>query len=150
RFVRNEASGCVGFFESPADDEFGHEGTYGERGGALQCVTPDLRLLWRFRLPYHRAKPCRTTGINQAERRGKGQEFMKRINGFAGVARLALAACSGAQKPDEAGSASGESVAPAGETEAGASTALTPEYLAGDWCYRRFEAGDEVSEENIT
>ncbi|MEZ5742848.1 MAG: hypothetical protein R3D89_03695 [Sphingomonadaceae bacterium] len=60
------------------------------------------------------------------------------------AAALALSACSG-----------GEEAAPAGETASTEPAAaadgptITPEYLAGEWCYLRFEAGGEASEENI-
>ncbi len=55
-----------------------------------------------------------------------------------------MAGCSG-----EGDSPLQDPAAAAPETAAAASP-ITPEYLAGEWCYLRYEAGGEVSLENIT
>ncbi len=70
---------------------------------------------------------------------------MKWKNGLAVSASLVLAACSGGgdQQP-------GDPVAVESEAAADAVGEITSQYLAGDWCYLRYEAGGEVSEENIT
>lgn len=54
-----------------------------------------------------------------------------------------MAGCSGS--PDTA-----DDAAPAQASADAGAPAITPEYLGGEWCYLRFEAGNEVSEENIT
>lgn len=62
----------------------------------------------------------------------------------ASVVALALAGCSG-------GTGDAEDTQPASGVAAasGSASEVTPEYLAGQWCYVKYEAGDETSEENI-
>ena len=71
---------------------------------------------------------------------------MRLIDLAAALAALSLAGCSGEEgAPDK--------TAPAQKPKAAASGAagpVTPEYLAGEWCYLRYEAGGEESQENIT
>lgn len=63
--------------------------------------------------------------------------------GLAAVACLGVAGCSQGAAP-EAEEAAAVQDAPASVG------AITPQYLAGEWCYLRYEAGGEASEENIT
>lgn len=72
---------------------------------------------------------------------------MTRLSILAVSALLALGACSGGS--DEQGAAPEGASAPTPAAK-GAGLKVTPEYLAGDWCYLRYEAGGETSEENIT
>lgn len=58
---------------------------------------------------------------------------------------MGLAACSGSEIPNSAEATSAD-------RPAGAETRSLPsaEWLAGEWCYERYVAGGEPSEENIT
>lgn len=71
---------------------------------------------------------------------------MRWIIGLAAIACLGLAGCSQDAAPQA------EETAAAKDTPASPATVggITPQYLAGEWCYLRYEAGGEVSEENIT
>ncbi|OCC24929.1 hypothetical protein MB02_05635 [Croceicoccus estronivorus] len=66
------------------------------------------------------------------------------------VSALALtAACSGSNEPsDTAGEQTSDTATEMASANDG--LAVTPDYLAGEWCYERFEAGDDVSNEQIT
>ena len=57
---------------------------------------------------------------------------------------LGAAACSGSKDNDA------DASAPDATAVSEAGLDVTPDYIAGEWCYRSFEAGDDKSDENIT
>jgi hypothetical protein len=76
-----------------------------------------------------------------------GVMAMKMRNGVATIALLALAACSQSEEAAVDGTQKSEAAPAAGG--AAETVTIAPGYLAGPWCYLRYEAGGEVNEENI-
>jgi hypothetical protein len=72
---------------------------------------------------------------------------MKLVNTIAATVLVGLAACSGGENGET--SQAPESTETTGEPAASIDD-ITPEYLAGEWCYARMEFPNEVSQENIT